>query len=202
MQHPKRTEPRSNKRILVSGAVGLLALGVAGGSAFSAGANSPTITAKAIDTVAPAARAMPGYAASLNLRAMPAGTVSFRYNDGRITARITAIGLTPGSTHLAVITSPVLDEPITLSQFTASPTGQVSATVSSTRTVRRLPLHAIFQIELSTSPAQPIAIANIDRTDQFREGGPLGLVAVEPGAPQPLAGHASVRFNGDDRTLT
>ena len=142
---------------------------------------------------------MSNYATSLNLQAMPAGTVSFHHADGKITARISAFGLTPGSSHLAQITSPMLGAPISFGQFTAGPTGQVSTTLSSDRPLRHLPSHAVFQIELTASPGETIAFVNVG---PFATARPLGLIPVEAAAASPLAGHASLSYDGQTQTLT
>jgi hypothetical protein len=204
---------QARRRLLVGGVAGLVALGVGGGAALAAHGNgSPQLKVQAADAtqsrmpLMPTAMSnstvsgpSPSYHTSVRLHTMPAGTVTLWYQGTRLEATISAIGFTPGSTHVAEITSDTSEAPIVFSQFTASSTGQVDATAASLEPVTRPRLaDASFQLDLSTSPAQPIARAYL-RGDSL--GDTLLLQAVEPSGPGELAGHATLDYDSQAKTL-
>lgn len=206
---------KSTTKLLAGGIAGLAVLGIGQGAAFASQGHGsahqpdaaytsdrpmsgmPTATKRTVSVPSSSQ-----YSASVALQAMPAGTVTFRHDGTTLEATISAFGLTPGSTHLAQVVFGGNREPITFSQFTASATGQVDTTITSLRPVRRLPERATFQIELSTSPGQPIALTALPHGKGRLESAPMPLQAVEAAGEGNLAGHASVNYDGQTQTLT
>ncbi|MBO0728723.1 MAG: CHRD domain-containing protein [Acidimicrobiaceae bacterium] len=212
----------------MSGAAGLVVLGVGGGAALAAGGNSSPLnvqTASAAQSLMnqgmsgqsmtsashtgmptdPMSGPASSYKTSVNLDAMPAGTVTFQQQGSMLQATIDAFGLTPGSSHIAEITNGRDQAPIDFSQFTASATGQVDATISSLTPVGALSRDASFQVELSTSPDQPIAVApvNLRSMGYGREmDNAVPLHAIEASSPDRLAGHATLNYDSKAQTLT
>jgi CHRD domain len=169
----------------VGGTAALLVLGAGGGQAF--GARSHAIRHQASDSAR-------SNVTAVNLQAMPRGTVSLRQNGGRLEATISTFGLTPGSTHGAEITG---GEVLSLSR--SSRPGQAAAKLTSIGRVSTLSRHAVFQIEFSTSPGQPIAEAPVGAS---RHGRSVGLQAVESGGEGSLAGSAHLNYDASAATLT
>lgn len=177
--------PKTTARLLIVSVAAFLALGLGAGTALAAGRSVPTFNPR-------------NNTASVHLRAMPKGMVMFQRHGTTGQATISATGLTPGSTHVAEITSRVSSTPILFSQFTASATGQVHTTISSVGPVGTLPEDAKFQIDLSTSPGQPIAVAHV----RSFLGRPARLHAVEIGGRGRLTGHATLSYDSQAKTLT
>lgn len=200
----------ATRLFVVGGAAGVVALGTAGGVALASGGDTPlgVQTTGSSHAAVPAMSGdghgvSPDYHASVQLQAMPTGTVTLRRSGDVVDADISAFGLTPGSTHVAVLSSPGARS-VVFSPFTASATGQVDTTVAAV-----LPHHphhhaswrdATFHLELSTSPGQPIAVARV-LGDRF-DGGAQFLQAVEPHATSPLAGYARLTYDSLAETLT
>ncbi|MBO0886911.1 MAG: hypothetical protein J2O38_05895 [Acidimicrobiales bacterium] len=197
---PTSTVRKSTTKLLAGGIAGLTVLGLGPSAAFASEGHGSAQghAAYASERTAPS----PSYSASVAMQAMPAGTVTFKHLGSMLEARISAFGLTPGSTHLAQITVGDRRAPITFAQFSAGATGQVDTTVQSLQPVRRLPEGGTFQIEQSSSPGQPIAVTRVPGGKGRFVSDPLPLQAVEASSEGQLAGHANLTYNGRTQTLT
>jgi CHRD domain len=160
----------------------------------------------------------------LDLMPMPAGTVSLSQNSmgqngmgqngmgqnsmGQLTAQLSTIGLTPGSSHTVQLLGP--NGTMALAQFgmlTASATGQGDATLSSTFT-GSIPDGSRLVI-LNGSQGGNVGSELIAETSELSGnaiGRPLRLKAIEVtagganlGTPE---GRASIRYDPGARTLT
>ena len=143
---------------------------------------------------------------SLRLRAMPSGTVAFgRDGEGRLTAQLAMLGLTPGSSHSVDLVIPGHSAPVSFSPLTAASTGQAKATLASTFT-GDVPQGSKLLIQLGQGSA---GLAG----ETIAETGPLAahgngtnrLTAVEDrggvswGTPR---GQASLSFSAASDSLT
>lgn len=215
MKHRETSMRKSTTRLVVGGVAALAALGFAGGVALATGnpGNTPlNLRATDASRVAMATQnatqsrmqhgAQPGpsgYMTSVHLQAMPVGTVSFQTSGTTLEATLSATGLTPGSTHAAEITFSGGKAPIVFSPFTASSTGQVDTTISSVGQTDGLPETGTFQIELSTSPDQPIALAPVAGASMNQT---VRLQAFNPTGVGHLGGQAKLEYNSQAKTLT
>ena len=121
----------------------------------------------------------------LNLRQMPAGTVSI----GQGVASITMFGLTPGSVHTVTLPG----NPVGI--LTANATGQAAASF----TAKTIPGGGKVMI-LDAGPGTTV----IAQTGRLGSGsGPYKLHAIEAGFPQgSLQGHATLVYHPDPMTIT
>ena len=123
----------------------------------------------------------------LNLRQMPAGTVSI----GQGVASITMFGLTPGSVHTVTLRG----NPIGI--LTANATGQAADSF----TAKSIPGGSKVMI-LDAGPGT-IVIAQTGRLGSGSGSGAYKLNAIEAGFPQgSLQGHATLVYHPNPKTIT
>ena len=187
-----------------AGAAGVLAAaaltlaGQAGASTSSASTSSAGIAGPAAAHRAPVVHA-------LSLRAMPAGTVTFGRRHGRLTVRIEASGLTPGSSHSVNLVIPGRAA-IRFSSLTASSLGRASSDLHSNFTgrVRR---GSRLVVRMGAGGGS-VAAEPITETGRLRSAGRRRhrLIPVETGpggasfgTPRGLA---AISYSAQRRTLT
>jgi hypothetical protein len=142
----------------------------------------------------------------LHLRAMPAGTVTFGRQHGRLTVHAVMFGLTPGLSHRVNLLVPGRSASIPFSALTANSVGQANATLRS-RFSGRLPHGTRLVIHLGAGGGRA-ARAPIAETGRLGHPGrrPHRLIAVEVsadgasyGTPR---GQAALSYNAHRQTLT
>jgi hypothetical protein len=189
------TGTRFGARAATSGALAALCiLGLASPAGASAG------------PAGPAAGRSTRPAQVLRLRAMPAGTVTFGRQHGRLTVHAVMSGLTPGLPHSVNLLVPGRSPGIQFSALTANSLGQADATLRS-RFSGRLPHGTRLVIHLGAGGGRA-ARAPIAETRRLSHPGrrPHRLIAVEAsaggasfGTPR---GQAALSYNAHRQTLT
>jgi hypothetical protein len=145
--------------------------------------------------------------ASVNLTAMPSGTVTFgRDSSGHLTAQPNLFGLTPGSAHQVNLIEP--SNVVGFGTLTADATGQASATLDSTLNGTTVPAGSRLEILNGTASdstsTEPIAQTASLSGNIAGSTAKLTSVEVDPtgtswGTPQ---GKASISYNQAAQTLT
>jgi Cu/Zn superoxide dismutase len=195
---PLAERPRRGAAAAAPALAAVLALGAAGPA--MAGTHGPAQR----DASHPAAAAHAGPARDvLRLHPMPAGTVRFGRQHGRLTVHAALFGLTPGSAHGVDLRLPG-GGTVRFSPLTASAVGQARATLSS-HYAGSLPAGSWLVIRMGTGSrgmaANPIAVTRMLGGRPYQ---PHRLAAVEagPASRGPLRGHAVLTYNPSRRTLT
>jgi hypothetical protein len=144
----------------------------------------------------------------LSLNPMPQGSVTFGKDDsGMLTARVSAFGFTPGSSHVARIVVSGRDKPIATfaMPLTADGTGKIEQSVMTTGSVNRLPSGSHFEILLGTGSdslsVEPIAQSwNLPQRPSGDD--PMPLKGVDVKSDTRLNGDATLVFNSATHKLT